>query len=305
MNRLRKRHGKENEATAPIEDNDILNVRLEELGEDGLVKEEGATNESLIAVDLIKDEDIKYQILQLELDGQLNINLKKAFDRDEEELLKFLLGKSDEEAEGLGMDYQLTVLNIKRVELSDMTPEFYKQVYQDDSLDTEEKFMERFRQDFEELSEARSNQRFIIDIYNHLLETIQISLPEDFIKKYVRQTSEGEAKDEKLDEQFGDILKSVKWELIREKIANENEIKVEQADLEYFALEDVKRMYRQYGYYMPDEEAKPTVQGMLKDQKYVQETYGKILEGRIFDLLTTQVKSEPQSISFEDFTKLN
>jgi len=88
---LRKRFGIENEIAPPIEDKDVLSVRLEELKEDGLLKEEGATNDSQIAVDLIKDADIQAAVMQLDLNGQLDINLQKAFDRKEEDLLKFLL----------------------------------------------------------------------------------------------------------------------------------------------------------------------------------------------------------------------
>ncbi len=304
LNRLRKRFGKENEAMPPLENEDILSIRLEELGEDGLLKEEGVTNESLIAVNLIKDEAIQNQVLQLELDGQLDINLKKAFNRNEEELLKFLLNKAGKEAENLGMDYRITLLSVKRVELADMTPEFYEQVYGDDSLDTEEKFMKRFRQDLEELSEARSDQQFVLDIYDHLLETIHMDLPEDFIKKYILQSKENTT-EESIEEEFDDIIKSVKWELIRNKIANENEIKVERTDLEDFALEDVQKLYRQYAFNITIEQAKPQVQEMLKNQKYVEESYGKILDRKLFDMLLTQIKSQPQAISFEEFTKLN
>jgi len=305
LDRLRRRLGVENETTPPIEEKDILEVRLEELKEDGLVKEEGVTNQSMIAVDLIKDTDIQAQVMQLELDGKLNINLKKAFDRTEEELLKFLLDKKDEEAEGLGMDYQLTLLGIKRTELADMTPEFFEQVYGDKTFDTEEKFMERFRQDFTELSEARSDEQFKSDIYKHLLDTIQMDLPEDFLKKSIKQNSES-LSDEKLEEEFPNYLKSIKWELIRNKIANENELKVEQTDIQEQAIEDVSRTYQQYmNVQISYEEAKGYSAGMLKDQKYLEEAYGKILERKLFDHLTTEVKSEAKPISFEDFIKLN
>jgi len=307
LNLLRRRFGIENEVAPPIEDKDVLSVRLEELQEDGLLKEEGATNESLIAVDLIKDEDIQTAVMQLELEGQVDINIKKAFDRKEEDLLKFLLDKTDEETEGLGMDYRLTLLGIKRVELADMTPEFFEQVYRDKELDTEEKFMERFRKDFGELSENHSDERFKIDIYNHLLDTVQMDLPEEFIKKYIKQSAEEQEQDEDItDEKFDEYLQSVKWELIRNKIANENEIKVERTDIEEHAIEYTKKIYQQYmQMQISDEDAKIFSEGMLKDEKYINEAYGKILERKLFDFLTTQVKSEIQSISFEDFSKLN
>jgi len=43
----------------------------------------------------------------------------------------------------------------------------------------------------------------------------------------------------------------------------------------------------------------------MKDQKYLEESYSKILEGKLFDSLLNNVKTETKSISFTDFNKLN
>jgi len=192
LDRLRKKFGKENEVEPPLEAEDILNIRLQELDESGLVKEEGVSNDTFIAIDLIKDEAIQKEVLKLEIDGQISINLKQAFDRTEEELLQFLLDKKGEEAEGLGMDYWMTILGAKRIELADMDAVFFEKVYHDPEIDTEEKFMERYKKDFQVLSDDRSRAQLESDIYNYLMEATVIDLPEDFIRKYIKQNTKND-----------------------------------------------------------------------------------------------------------------
>jgi len=309
LDRLRRRFGKENEVNPPIEEKDILTIKLEELAEDGLTIEEGAKNETHIAVDLIKSEALQKEIMQLQLEESLDINLTKAFDRTEAELKKFLLDKEGEEAEAIGMDYKMTILSIKRVELADMGPEFYEQVYRDPQIDTEEKFTERFKADFDKLKGERSSYQLKIDIRDYLMDNTQMEFPEDFLKKLIKANSKPEEEEETgelLEEKFNSFLEGLKWELITKKIMRENEVKIEQADLLDHAVIDIKNTYRQYMMVeLEDEQAQAYAAGMLKDQKYVEESYSKILEKKLFDSLLDNVKTDPKSISFKDFTKLN
>lgn len=310
LDRLRKRFGVESEVDPPIEEKDVLNIKLEELQEDGLIKEEGATNDTFIAVDLLKTKKLQKEVMKLQLNESLDINLKKAFDRTETELKKFLLGKEGEEAEAIGLDYKMTILTIKRVKLADLGPEFYEKVYRDPKIDTEEKFMERFKTDFDQLSDDRASHQLKLDIRDYLLEHTSMDFPEEFLKKLIKTNSkpeDAEETEEQLsNEKFGEFLKGLKWELITKKIMRENDVKVEQADLLDHAIVDIKNTYQQYMMVeLDDEQAKTYAAGMLKDQKYIEESYTKILENKLFTSLLENVKTENKSISFKDFAKLN
>lgn len=310
LDRLRKRFGVESEVNPPIEEKDILNIRLEELQEDGLVKEEGAANDTFIAVDLLKTKKLQKEVMKLKLNESLDINLKKAFDKTEAELKKFLLDKEGEEAEAIGLNYKMTVLNIKRVELADLGPAFYEQVYRDPKIDSEEKFMERFKADFDQLSNDRASHQLKLEIRDYLMDNTSMDFPEDFLKKLIKANSkpeEAEETEEQLsNEKFDSFLEGLKWELITKKIMRENEVKVEQADLLDHAIVDIKNTYRQYMMVeLDDVQAQTYAEGMLKDQKYIKESYSKILENKLFDSLLENVKTKTKSISFKDFSKLN
>jgi len=269
LTNLRKRLGIQNDTDPPIEEEDILEIRLEELAEDGLIKEDGVNNETTVSVNFIKDETIKNEVKQLEIGQQISINLKKAFDREEDQLLKFMLGVEGEEAENLGMNYRLTLLGLKRIELADMSIEFFEQVYKDPEMISEEQFMERFRGDFKELSENRAEERLKLDIQDLLMDNINMEFPEDFMKKYFKQTTN-----------------------IKESTEEEIE-------------ETIEKEFEYMNFDLTDEMALEYAKKRLDNQEYVENTYNKIMEERLFEVLFKEIKTEPQDITFEEFAKLS
>jgi trigger factor len=66
---------------------------------------------------------------------------------------------------------------------------------------------------------------------DHLVEKTKIETPNDFLKDWLVSTNEGKFTREQIDAEFDLYLKDLKWSLIRNKIAEDNKIQVEQADI--------------------------------------------------------------------------
>lgn len=306
LNQLRRRFGKSNVTEPPIEEKDILNVKFEELDGEGNLLEEGSINDTSIAVDMIKDEKLLKKVLKLKIDETIDMDLESAFDRDKASILKHLINKEVTPDEDAGTSYKMTVTGINRIELADMNQDFFNQVYGEGTVDSEEAFMEKFKGDIDELANSKADQRLKVDIYKQLMESVQVDFPDDFLKKFIKQNNEKPLTDDELEDGFDKFKEELKWSLIREKIMAENEIKVEQEEIMSFAVEDVRKMYRQYmRIEVSDEEASQYAMSMMKDQKYLEETYGRILEEKLFDLLSERFAHKESPISFDEFNKLN
>lgn len=306
LSQLRRRFGQSNVAEAPIEEKDILNVKFEELDAEGNLMEEGITNDTSIAVDMIKDEKQQKKVLKLKVEDTIDLDLETTFDRDKASILKHLVNKEITPGEEANTNYKMTVVGINRIDLADVNQELFNQVYGEGTVDSEEAFMEKFKGDIDDLANNKSAQRLKVDIYKQLMESVQVEFPDEFLKKYIKQNNEKPLSDEELEEGFEKFKEELKWSLIREKIMAENEIKVEQEEIMSFAVEDVRKMYRQYmRIEVSDDEATQYAMSMMKDQKYLEETYGRILEEKLFDLLSERFAHKESPISFDDFNKLN
>ncbi len=305
LTQLRKRFGEMEHPEDDIQEDDVLVVQLKEIF-DAETKEEGVDTETSFALDQVKDEKIKKKLLKLKPGKQLKVKIDDLFEKDKETVLRVLLKVEEEKIATTESDFDLTLTRINRVQPAVMEQTFFDQVYGPNTVDSEEAFMEKFRGDLDELVENRSQQRLKVDIYNRLMDSTEMDFPEVFLKKYIRQFNEQPLTEEQIEEGFENFVDEMKWSLIRDRLMKENEITIEQTDILDQAKEDVKKMYAQYmGMEINDEEATMYSANMLKDEKYVNETYSKLLENRLFDYLTGQIKTKEEKISFEDFTKLN
>src|SRR5206468_985027 len=72
-----------------------------------------------------------------------------------------------------------------------------------------------------------SAQLLRLDIEKTLIENTPILLPDEFLKNWLLEVNEGKFTPEQIEEQYDDFTKSVKLQLIKNKIAEKADINVE------------------------------------------------------------------------------
>jgi trigger factor len=138
-----------------------------------------------------------------------------------------------------------------------------------------------------------------------LIDHTEIKFPEGFLKKWMRTQGESVKSDDEVEKEFPVFLNQLKWTLITDKITRENNISVQPDELRNFAKQQL------FGYMGMSAESTEEqgwvndyIEKMMKDRKYVEETYNRMQTQKIFEWAETQVKPEEKEISAEEFTKL-
>ncbi|MBL7764021.1 MAG: trigger factor, partial [Chitinophagaceae bacterium] len=96
----------------------------------------------------------------------------------------------------------------------------------------------------------------------------------------------------------------LKWTLISDKIIRENEISVQPDELRNFAKQQLFGYMGMSGGMEEQGWVNDYVEKMMKDRKYVEETYNRIQTQKIFEWAETKVNPEEKAISAEEFTKM-
>jgi trigger factor len=65
------------------------------------------------------------------------------------------------------------------------------------------------------------------EIQHYYVDHTKITMPESFLKSWLKNSSNGEVTDVVLEKEFNSYRDSLKWDLIKNKIAEDKEIKVE------------------------------------------------------------------------------
>jgi len=285
------------------EDKDILKGKIEALDEDGNPKTEGIFNEkATLAVDIIKDEEIKKDFIGKKGNETVDFDIKKAFPNDTE--IAGLLGRKKEEAEGVEGKFRFTISEITRFHSAEINQELFNRVYGEGVVSSEEEFMKKIEDEISSSLKRESEFKLMQDIKKLILDNTEFSLPEEFLKKWLLKVNENTTS-EQVEKEFDSFRQDLKWQLIRNKVAKDNDMKISEEELQKEAENITRYQFRQYGlFYATDEQITNYAKETLKREEDAKRIADKILEDKVLVQLKEIVKTEDKKVTAEEFNKL-
>jgi len=149
-----------------------------------------------------------------------------------------------------------------------------------------------------------SDFKLLMDIKALVIEKTDFNLPEEFLKKWLLRVNE-KTTEEQVEKEFDSFRKDLKWQLIRNKVARDNEIKISEEELLQEAAKITRYQFQQYGlFYATDDQINNYAKETLKREEDAKRIADKILEEKVILIMKELVKPEIKSISAEEFNKL-
>jgi trigger factor len=286
-----------------IEDKDVIKGRLESIDKNGKVVPEGIlVEDASLSVDVIVDKKIKKQFTGKNLNDPIDFDLKKAFPNDNE--IAGLLHKKKEEIADIEGNFRFTTTEISRFYPAELGTELFDKIYGEGVIKTEEEFLSRINDEITFNLKRESDFKLMMDIKNLAIEKTEFQLPEDFLKRWLLKVNE-KTTEEQIEKEFDSFRKDLKWQLIRNKVARDNELKITEEELLKEAENITRQQFQQYGlFYATDDQISNYAKETLKREEDAKRIADKILEEKVILIIKDIVKLEDKSISIEDFNKL-
>lgn len=281
-----------------VQENDIVRGNIKENKEDGISKED-----AVIYPRYLKDEEIKKQFLGLKKGGNVVFNPMKAFDSETE--VASLLGIDKETAKQLTTDFTFTVTTISRHQSAAIDGELFAKIYGENNIKDEADFREHVRQEIQSNMDQDSDYKFGLDVREALMKKVEkAELPQDFLRRWVKVNNE-KMTDEELDKNFPQMLTELKWQLVKDQLIRQLDIKVEKEDVDAYAKKVAKMQFMQYGLmHVEDQYLDNFAQEMLKKDDQLRGIVERVAEEKIFEAEKKIMKVEEKEVSQEDFNKL-
>ncbi len=285
------------------EEKDVIKGKIEALDKNGDPAPNGPSAENTsIGIDIIKDKKIKKQFIGKSQNETIDFDLKKAFPNDTE--IAGILHLKKEEVENLDGNYRFTINEISRFHPAELGRELFDRIYGEGVVNSEEEFMKKIEDEIAMNLSRESDYKLMLDIKNMVIEKTDFQLPEDFLKRWLLKVNEKTTK-EQIDTEFESFRKDLKWQLIRNKVARDNEVKITEEELLKEAENVTRYQFQQYGlYYATDEHISNYAKETLKREDDAKKIADKILEEKSIALMKEMVKLEPKSVTVEEFNKL-
>ncbi len=299
VNRLRNRFGKMTEPETVTNEEDVLNVEFAEADGDGNNIEDGIKKGNSLLVKYFS-ADVQKQLMGKKKDDIVLIQLGKAFEEKERDWIMDDLGLVKTNEENIDKYFNLTISKIGYVEKAEMNEEFFKSVYPNKEITTEEAFRNEVKKGIQEYYDQQSSNQFQDQLYHILVDHTKVEFPENFLKRWLEVSDEKSKTPEEAEKELPTFLNQLKWTLISSKLINDNAITVEQSEIKDHAKQQlVAYMQGQSVNDIPwlDEYANR----MMSDKKFVEETYMRLQTAKLFDLLESKATKTEEPISLKDF----
>lgn len=276
----------------------------------GALRPKDSTSE---AADNLKKENAIIQIEKVETkqqakfvgvkkDEEVEFNPREIY--SDETLITELLQLSPEEARGT---FILKVNTISRTEPAQLSPELFDRVFGKEVAKTEEEFINKVRETISENYKRETDHFLDHHIEDYFLKHTSINLPDDFLKTWLKGTSQGQVTDNVLDTEFDHYVRGLKWDLIKNKIAEDNKIKVEADEVRDKAKEMI---ISQFGGQAFADQLKDKLDGIAENylsnengQNFMR-LYNQLRAEKIMKHVKENITIEEKTVSVDEFKKI-
>jgi trigger factor len=287
------------------QDNDMLKGDLRELDENGNTKEDGITvEEAVMMPSYIKVEDEKKLFDGVKLGDVITFNPKKAYPDNDSEIASLLKLERDQ-VKDLTADFSYQVTEIKRFKKHEVNQELFDQVYGKDNIKSEEDFRKTVARDLQRQFAVESDYRFLVDVRRYMENKVgEVTYPEALMKRIMLANNKDKGQ-EFVDKNYDTSIKELTWHIIKNQLANANEIKIDDNDVKESAKMSAREQFAQYGMSnVPDEYLDNYVTEMLKKKENIDGFVDRAIDKKLISALKKVVKLNEKEISLADFSKL-
>ena len=299
---LRRRYGKL-VAAENAEDKDLVLAQFVELNEDNSIKEGGIMHSSTISMEFVEDKKVRKELTGKKVGDKLTVDPLKVSRGGKDTAA--MLGIKEEELANIGKNFQITINEIKRMELAELNQELFDRLFGADTVKTEEDLREKVKNDLSEMFVNDSDKLLTRSIFDDLLEKTKLELPNEFLKRWIRMSNEKPITPEQIDAEYDGYAQSLKWQLIQNTIFKKNDLKIEQEEVVSYTKELLKNNFAQYGMPTPeDKELTETAMGLLSKKEESNRIVEMLADKKLTDYFKNTVKLKEKELEYDKFVEL-
>lgn len=298
---LLRRYGKMTSAEM-VEEKDLLMAQFVELNEDETIKEGGILHSSTISVEFIKDEPTKKSLLGKVVADKVIVDPTKVSRGGKDTAA--MLGIKEDQMADISSKFQITINEIKRMELAEMNDEFFLKLYNGE-VNSEEEMRQRIAADLENMFVQDSDRLLTRSVYESLIENTKIDLPNEFMKRWIRLSNEKPITPEEVEEHYPSYAKNLKWQLIQGNIFKTNNIRLDNTEVIEYTKALLANNYAQYGIPAPeDEELTQSAMDVLKNREESNRIFDMMAEQKLMMHFKNTVSLNEKHVSYDEFVEM-
>lgn len=299
-----RRFGKQ-EAGETVDATALVKGVLTELDENGQPKENGVVVENgIVSPQYFKSDEQRELFMGKKVGDVVKFNPAATCDANATEMASMLnIDKSDVDAHK--GDFNMEIKEIIVLKPAEHNQEFFDMVFGADKVHNEEEYRAALKDMISAGLRNDSNYRFTIDARNAIAAAIgELQLPDEVLKDFLKSQNEA-LNNENIDEEYTRLRPELEWELEKEAIASQLDIKVDEEDLKNTARMMAQSQFAQYGMAnVPAETLDRYASDILKDEKARNQVYNQTVDMKLYNGIRASVTVDEKEVNVEEFNDL-
>ncbi|MBQ6695004.1 MAG: trigger factor [Bacteroidaceae bacterium] len=280
------------------ENGDMLKGHLVEIAEEGV-----NVRDAVLMPSYMKNDEQKALFAGAKVDDVITFNPFAAYDGSEAELSSLLKVEKSEVAAKNG-DFTFTVTEITRFVASEINQTVFDAAFGKDAVKSEEEFRAKIAAQFAERFEVESDYKLLLDVRSYLKNRIgQMEFPEALLRR-IMDANRADKENTVSDEDFRKSLDELAWHLIKEQLAKQFNVSINDEDVLNVAKAATRDQFAQYGMAnMPEDLLENYAKEMLKQDRTREALINRAVDVKLIAAIKGVVTLEEENISVEDFNK--
>lgn len=295
-------------AQVPVEEFEekaLVKGALMQLDENGAPVEEGAIQvvDGIVAPWRFESKDEAAKFYGKKVGDNVVFNPWNSCNGNAVELAS-MLHIDREQASNVKNDFELVISEMIGLKLAEHNEEFFKNVF-GEGVTTEDQYNDMLHKNIESQLMPNSSAMFQRDAREALMAKFgDFTLPAAFLKKWLMRQNDG-LTSENIDDEYVKMEPSLKWQLLKERIASNANVAINEDDLLNYATHIAARQFAQYGMTNIDKETLTTyAKNLLQDKQYRPNIVEQVGDAKLFEAIHDNVTVDQQTVSLDEFKKL-
>lgn len=290
-----------------VEANSLVKGSIMELDEAGNVKTSDDAIQminGIVAPMYFKDKAEADKFIGKKVNDKVVFNPWKTCEGNAAELSS-MLGVDKSKAADIKGDFELSISEIIVLRPAELGQELYDNVLGKDKATTEEEYRNALKDMIARELSRNSEMLFRVDTEKAMMEKYgDMELPVEILKKWLIRRND-ELNDANIDEEYAKMEQGLKWQLIKERIGEICQIKIEEQDLIGHAKMIASMQFAQYGMTnMDDDTLTDYAKRILADKNYRPRIVEEVGDIKLFAAVKEAVTIDAENVTLDKFKEI-
>ncbi|MEC4112879.1 trigger factor [Myroides pelagicus] len=291
---IQKQYGKLVSKEAVEETSDLVGTFTNE--------EEGINQEATLPVTAFRTKTNQKKFLNKKVGDQVTVSTKGLFD-DDHKLMEYL-GLDHDKVHGLEVDVVFTIKEINETELAELNQELFDKLFGEGVVTSVEQLKEKIKEDAEKQFAGQADQKFVNDVYEHLLAETKFDLPAEFLTRWLQTAGETPMTAEAAAAEYAKSEKGLRYQLVEGKVMSQYDLKLDFEEIKAYTVKLIKDQLAQFGQAEPDEKTvEDIVARVMTNQDEVRRISEQVMNDKVLVLFNEKVSAKEKEVSYKDFVK--